>query len=79
MNLTVANYSAKMKTYRSFENNRQHRIEIVPEMRSRFFVRLYKNDADILTYVREFLCKMAEKAQSYSVQSRKAVFVRCCQ
>ena len=44
----------------------------------RFFVRLYRNSAGILTYVKGFLCKMTENMQADSVQSRQAGFVRCC-
>ncbi len=44
----------------------------------RFFVRLSKNSAGILTYVKGFLGKMTEKMQARHVQSRQAVFVRCC-
>ncbi|MGB4091062.1 MAG: HlyD family efflux transporter periplasmic adaptor subunit [Ruminococcus flavefaciens] len=43
-----------------------------------FFVRLYRNSAGILTYVKEFLCKMTENMSADSVQSRQAGFVRCC-
>ncbi len=47
-------------------------------MCSRFFVRLSKNYAGILTYVKEFLGGMTEKMQTDDVLSRQAVFVRCC-
>ncbi len=43
-----------------------------------FFVRLYRNSAGILSYVKEFLCKMTENMQADSVKSRQAGFVRCC-
>ena len=43
-----------------------------------FFVRLYRNSAGILSYVKGFLCKMAENMSADSVQSRQAGFVRCC-
>ncbi|MGB4093711.1 MAG: hypothetical protein WBK46_17475, partial [Ruminococcus flavefaciens] len=41
-------------------------------------VRLYRNSAGILTYVKGFLCKMTENMSADSVQSRQAGFVRCC-
>ncbi len=47
-------------------------------MCSRFFVRLSKNSAGILPYVKEFLGEMTEKMQTDDVLSRQAVFVRCC-
>ena len=56
----------------------QHRTKMAPQMRSLFFVRLYRNPAVNLSVVKEFLCKMTEKEQAYVVPSRKAVFVRCC-
>ena len=34
--------------------------------------------AGILTYVKEFVCKMPENMQADVPQSRQAVFVRCC-
>ena len=43
-----------------------------------FFVRLYRNFAGILTYVKGFLCKMTENMSADSVQSRQASFVQCC-
>ncbi|MBP7186468.1 MAG: C_GCAxxG_C_C family protein [Ruminococcus sp.] len=43
-----------------------------------FFVRLYRNSAGILSYVKGFLCKMTENMSADSVQSRQAGFVRCC-
>ena len=43
-----------------------------------FFVRLYRNSAGILSYVKGFLCKMTENMSTDSVQSRQAGFVRCC-
>ena len=43
----------------------------------RFFVRLYKNDAGILSYGKEFLCKMTENLQADDVQRRQMAFVRC--
>ena len=43
-----------------------------------FFVRLYRNSAGILSYVKGFLCKMTENMQADSVQSRQVGFVRCC-
>ena len=43
-----------------------------------FSVRLYRNSAGILSYVKGFLCKMTENMSADSVQSRKAGFVRCC-
>jgi len=36
------------------------------------------NSAGILTYVKEFVCKMPENMQADVPQSRQAVFVRCC-
>ena len=50
----------------------------VRQMCSRFFVRLSKNSAGILTYVKEFLGEMTENLQTDDVLSRQAVFVRCC-
>ncbi len=47
-------------------------------MCSRFFVRLSKNSAGILPYVKEFLGELTEKMQTDDVLSRQAVFVRCC-
>jgi hypothetical protein len=44
----------------------------------RFFVRLYRNFAGILSYVKKFLCKITENIQVDVQQSRQAVFVRCC-
>ena len=44
----------------------------------RFFGRLCRNFAGILTYVKKFMCKMPENMQVYALQSRQAVFVRCC-
>ncbi len=43
-----------------------------------FFVRLYRNSAGILSYVKGFLCKMTENMSADSVQSRQAGFARCC-
>ena len=43
-----------------------------------FFVRLYRNSAGILSYVKGFLCKMTENMSADSVQSRQVGFVRCC-
>jgi hypothetical protein len=37
---------------------------------ARFFVRLYRNFAGILSYVKEFLCKMTENIQVDVQQSR---------
>ena len=44
----------------------------------RFIVRLNKNSAGILTYVKVFLSRMTEKTQARHAPSREAVFVRCC-
>ena len=44
----------------------------------RFFGRLCRNFAGILTYVKKFMCKMPENMQADVPQSRQAVFVRCC-
>ena len=44
----------------------------------RFFVSLYRFLAEILPYSKRKMCKMAENMQVDLVQSRQAVFVRCC-
>ena len=44
----------------------------------RFFVRLHKFDAAILSYYKENLCDMTENMQADDVQSRQACFVRRC-
>ena len=44
----------------------------------RFFVRLHKFDAAILTYCKENLCDMTENMQADDVQSRQVCFVRYC-
>ena len=43
----------------------------------RFFVRLHKNFAGILSYVKGFLCDMMGNMQADYVQSRQACFVQC--
>ncbi|CCO04675.1 hypothetical protein predicted by Glimmer/Critica [Ruminococcus bicirculans (ex Wegman et al. 2014)] len=37
---------------------------------ARFFVSLYRNDAGILPYFKEFLCEITENLQADCVQSR---------
>ena len=44
----------------------------------RFFGRSHRNSAGILSYVKGFLCDMAENRQADCVQSPQAGFVRCC-
>ena len=51
---------------------------IVVQMRSRFFVRLRKKLAGILSYVKSFLRDMAEKLQVAVRQRRQPLIVRCC-
>ena len=51
---------------------------IVVQMRSRFFVRLRKKLASILSYVKSFLRDMAEKLQVAVRQRRQPLIVRCC-
>ena len=41
-------------------------------------VRMCKTSAVNLTVIKRVLCRMTEKEQADVVQSRKAVFVRCC-
>ncbi|WP_370816677.1 hypothetical protein [Ruminococcus sp.] len=62
----------------NFIQLRQYRAKIVRQMRSQIFVRLHKNSAGILPYVKGFLCDMTENLQADGVQSRQAGFVRCC-
>ena len=50
---------------------RQYRTKIVLKMRREIFVRLYRNFAGILTYVKGFLCKITENIKQ-SVQRRQA-------
>ena len=45
---------------------------------ARFFGRLRRNFAGILSYVKRFLCNMTENQQADCVQSRQAGFVRYC-
>ena len=45
---------------------------------ARFFGRLRRNFAGILSYVKGFLCNMTENQQADCVQSRQAGFVRYC-
>ena len=44
---------------------------------NRFFVRLHRNDAGILSYFKEFLCDMTENSSADAVQSRQACFAWC--
>lgn len=44
----------------------------------RFFVRWNKKRSEYFVYSRAFLWNMTENMQAYDVQSRQALFVRCC-
>ena len=44
----------------------------------RFFSRLYRNSAGILSYVKGFLCKMAENMQADFVQTLCGVAYNSC-
>ena len=44
---------------------------------NRFFVRLHRNDAGILSYFKEFLCDMTENSSADAAQSRQACFAWC--
>ena len=57
---------------------RQHGTEIARQISSIIFCQIDKIDAAILTYFKEILAKMTENLPKDGVQSRQAVFVRCC-
>ena len=57
---------------------RQHRTEIVRQISSIIFRQIDKIDAGILSYFKEILAKKTKNLPKDGVQSRQAVFVRCC-
>jgi len=48
---------------------RQYRTKIVVQTRSQLFRQIAQNNAEILTYFKEFWTKMTEKMQAYTRQS----------
>ena len=57
---------------------RQHHTEIVRQISSIIFRQIDKINAEILTYFKEIVTKVTENLPKDGVQSRQAVFVRCC-